>query len=205
MAHESRRVPDEFRASRRCVRSRSSAGGPRSWSRNSSCCAPRWPSRRATCALLEDRLSRGAGARRPPQRPQRAPRGDAARGARPDRRAQGGDRPAGPAAERLRRVPRGVTRTARSTSSPAAASCAWPSRRRSRLAELQHGQEVMLNEAMNVVAARGFERAGEVVMLKEVLDGGDRALVDRPHRRGARRLPRRHPARAARCGPATRC
>ena len=43
--------------------------------------------------------------------------------------------------------------------------------------ELRHGQEVMLNEAMNVVAARGFERAGEIVMLKELLDGGDRALV----------------------------
>jgi proteasome-associated ATPase len=43
--------------------------------------------------------------------------------------------------------------------------------------ELRHGQEVMLNEAMNVVAARGFERAGEVVMLKEILEGGDRALV----------------------------
>ena len=42
---------------------------------------------------------------------------------------------------------------------------------------LQHGQEVMLNEAMNIVQARGFERAGEVVMLKEVLEGGDRALV----------------------------
>jgi proteasome-associated ATPase len=45
------------------------------------------------------------------------------------------------------------------------------------VADLLHGQEVMLNEAMNVVAARGFERAGEVVMLKEILDGGDRALV----------------------------
>jgi proteasome-associated ATPase len=45
------------------------------------------------------------------------------------------------------------------------------------VADLHHGQEVMLNEAMNVVAARGFERAGEVVMLKEILDGGDRALV----------------------------
>jgi proteasome-associated ATPase len=45
------------------------------------------------------------------------------------------------------------------------------------LPELKHGQEVMLNEAMNVVAARGFERTGEVVMLKEILDGGDRALV----------------------------
>jgi proteasome-associated ATPase len=43
--------------------------------------------------------------------------------------------------------------------------------------ELKHGQEVMLNEAMNVVAARGFERAGEVVMLKEILEGEDRALV----------------------------
>ncbi len=43
--------------------------------------------------------------------------------------------------------------------------------------ELHRGQEVMLNEAMNVVAARGFERSGEVVMLKEILDGGDRALV----------------------------
>ncbi len=42
---------------------------------------------------------------------------------------------------------------------------------------LQHGQEVMLNEAMNVVAARGVERAGDVVMLKELLEGGDRALV----------------------------
>ncbi len=45
------------------------------------------------------------------------------------------------------------------------------------VADLRHGQEVMLNEAMNVVAARGFERAGEIVMLKELLDGGDRALV----------------------------
>ncbi|HEX2902923.1 MAG TPA: proteasome ATPase [Jatrophihabitans sp.] len=42
---------------------------------------------------------------------------------------------------------------------------------------LQHGQEVMLNEAMNIVEARGFERVGDVVMLKEILDGGDRALV----------------------------
>jgi proteasome-associated ATPase len=42
---------------------------------------------------------------------------------------------------------------------------------------LRDGQEVMLNEALNVVAAREFERAGEVVMLKELLDGGDRALV----------------------------
>ena len=42
---------------------------------------------------------------------------------------------------------------------------------------LRKGQEVMLNEALNVVEAREFERAGEVVMLKEILEGGDRALV----------------------------
>jgi proteasome-associated ATPase len=35
----------------------------------------------------------------------------------------------------------------------------------------------MLNEAMNVVDALGFERVGEVVMLKEVLADGERRLV----------------------------
>jgi proteasome-associated ATPase len=45
------------------------------------------------------------------------------------------------------------------------------------LEDLRRGQEVMLNEALNVVLAREFERAGEVVMLKELLEGGDRALV----------------------------
>jgi proteasome-associated ATPase len=43
--------------------------------------------------------------------------------------------------------------------------------------ELRRGQEVMLNEAMNVVEALNFERQGDVVILKEVLEGGDRALV----------------------------
>jgi proteasome-associated ATPase len=42
---------------------------------------------------------------------------------------------------------------------------------------LRPGQEVVLNEALNVVIAQGFETIGEVVMLKEILDGGDRALV----------------------------
>ena len=44
-------------------------------------------------------------------------------------------------------------------------------------ASLRRGQEVLLNDALNVVDALGFERTGEVVMLKEVLEGGDRALV----------------------------
>ncbi|MGB9378652.1 MAG: proteasome ATPase [Mycobacteriales bacterium] len=43
--------------------------------------------------------------------------------------------------------------------------------------EMRRGQEVMLNEALNVVRALAFERAGDVVMLKEILEGGDRALV----------------------------
>ncbi len=43
--------------------------------------------------------------------------------------------------------------------------------------ELQRGREVMLNEAMAVVRVMGFERAGEVVMFKETLEDGERALV----------------------------
>jgi proteasome-associated ATPase len=42
---------------------------------------------------------------------------------------------------------------------------------------LTKGQEVMLNEALNVVAALQFEQVGEVVMLKEILADGDRVLV----------------------------
>jgi len=42
--------------------------------------------------------------------------------------------------------------------------------------ELSAGREVMLNEALNVVATCGFERIGEIVMLKELLDD-DRVLV----------------------------
>src|SRR5690349_17417069 len=42
---------------------------------------------------------------------------------------------------------------------------------------LTKGQEVMLNEALNVVAALEFEEIGEVVMFKELLADGFRALV----------------------------
>ncbi|MFZ2503355.1 MAG: proteasome ATPase [Nocardioides sp.] len=42
---------------------------------------------------------------------------------------------------------------------------------------LRRGQEVMLNEALNVVLACAFEEVGEVVMFKEVLADGVRALV----------------------------
>jgi proteasome-associated ATPase len=45
------------------------------------------------------------------------------------------------------------------------------------LDDLRRGQEVMLNEAMNAVAALKFEKVGEVVMFKEFLEDGERALV----------------------------
>ena len=65
--------------------------------------------------------------------------------------------------------------------------------------ELRRGQEVMLNEALNVVRALDFERAGEVVMLKELLEARGRAgpgAGHRPRRRGARRPARRRRAAA---------
>jgi proteasome-associated ATPase len=45
------------------------------------------------------------------------------------------------------------------------------------LDELRPGQEVVLNEALNVVIAQGYETIGEIVMLKEVLADRERALV----------------------------
>ncbi|MFA5884436.1 MAG: proteasome ATPase [Acidimicrobiia bacterium] len=42
---------------------------------------------------------------------------------------------------------------------------------------LERGQEVALNESLNVVLARGMEVAGEVVILKELMEDGLRALV----------------------------
>jgi len=43
--------------------------------------------------------------------------------------------------------------------------------------QLQRGQEVVLNESLNVVMARGREVSGEVVTLQELLDDGHRAIV----------------------------
>ncbi|MBA3302442.1 MAG: proteasome ATPase, partial [Acidimicrobiia bacterium] len=42
---------------------------------------------------------------------------------------------------------------------------------------LSRGLEVVLNESLNVVLARSSELSGEVVTLREVLEGGTRALV----------------------------
>ncbi|HET7481879.1 MAG TPA: proteasome ATPase, partial [Actinomycetota bacterium] len=43
--------------------------------------------------------------------------------------------------------------------------------------KVQRGQQVMLNEAMNVIEAFDYEIQGEVVTLKEILEDGKRALV----------------------------
>ncbi|WP_353941492.1 proteasome ATPase [Streptomyces sp. HUAS MG91] len=45
------------------------------------------------------------------------------------------------------------------------------------LDELRRGQEVMLNEALNVVEAMEYESVGDIVTLKEILEDGERALV----------------------------
>jgi len=45
------------------------------------------------------------------------------------------------------------------------------------VSNLKPGQEVVLNEALNVVLSQAYETVGEVVMLKEILEDGDRALV----------------------------
>jgi proteasome-associated ATPase len=43
--------------------------------------------------------------------------------------------------------------------------------------DLRRGQEVVLNESLNVVMARGGDMSGEVVTMKEVLDDKHRAIV----------------------------
>ncbi|MGZ6965378.1 MAG: proteasome ATPase [Acidimicrobiia bacterium] len=43
--------------------------------------------------------------------------------------------------------------------------------------EMKRGQEVVLNESLNVVLARGPEVQGEVVIFKELLEDGTRALI----------------------------
>ncbi len=45
------------------------------------------------------------------------------------------------------------------------------------LDELERGNEVVLNESLSVILARQGEGSGEVVVLKEVLDDGRRAIV----------------------------
>ena len=65
--------------------------------------------------------------------------------------------------------------------------------------------EVMVNEALNVVDVLDFDEVGEVVLLKEVLEDGDRALVvGHGDEESVVRLAL-PAAGAATCAPATRC
>ncbi len=60
---------------------------------------------------------------------------------------------------------------------------------------LRPGQEVVLNESLTVVIAQGYETVGEVVMLKEVLDGRRPGAGHLARRRGAGGPARRAAAR----------
>ncbi|MFY7841356.1 MAG: proteasome ATPase, partial [Actinomycetes bacterium] len=42
---------------------------------------------------------------------------------------------------------------------------------------LTPGREVILNEALNIISVQGFEKAGEIVTLKSLLEDKDRAVV----------------------------
>ena len=129
--------------------------------------------------------ARDQGPARPGRLPEREALGHAARGARAHRRAPRRGREAHDAAVGATAPSSAPTTTAPSTSSPPAARCASRCTPSSSSTSSQRGQEVVLNESLNVVLARGTEVAGEVVVFKELLEDGTRALDRRPRRRGA--------------------
>ena len=120
-----------------------------------------------------DRAACGAGLA---EGPQRASHRHPARRPRADRDAQGRGRSTRRAAERLRDLPGrhddgtadivAAGKKLRVAVSPSIDAAA-----------LRPGQEVMLNESLNVIDAMPFEDTGEIVILKEFLGDGDRALV----------------------------
>lgn len=72
------------------------------------------------------------------------------------------------------------------------------------LDELRRGQEVMLNEALNVVEAMEYESVGDIVTLKEILEDGERALV-LGHTDEERVVRLAEPCAASPSAPATPC
>ncbi len=66
--------------------------------------------------------------------------------------------------------------------------------------DLQRGNEVVLNESLNVILAREGEGSGEVVVLKEVLEDGQPGAGVRPGRRGAGGRALRRPDRRQAAG-----
>ena len=148
---------------------------------------------------------RDEGPARPGRLPERAALGDAPRGPRAHRGAARRGREAHDAARRRTGRSSAPTTTARSTSSPPAARCASRSTPRSTSTVLERGQEVALNESLNVVLARGLEVAGEVVVLKELLEDEQPGPRRRARRRGAGLRAGRASWSARSCGPATTC
>jgi len=69
-----------------------------------------------------------------------------------------------------------LTTTTRSTSSRRDGRCAWGLNPTINVGSLRPGEELLLNEALNVVATVGYEIQGDVVVLEARL-GDDRALV----------------------------
>ena len=101
---------------------------------------------------------------------------------------------------RLRDVPCTSTTTGRSTSSRAVARCGWRVHPEIDAIELRRGQEVVLNESLNVILAR----EGERLRRGRHPQGGARGPATRhrlrPCRRGAGgRAVRRSPRRASAC------
>ncbi len=72
------------------------------------------------------------------------------------------------------------------------------------LDSLRPGQEVVLNEALNVVIAQGYETVGEIVMLKEILEAATGRWSSRTPMRSAWSGWRSR-CGTPRSGPATRC
>ena len=106
---------------------------------------------------------------------------------------------------RLWHLPGDSTTTGRSTSSLAGARCASPCTPTSTRDGLRKGNEVVLNESLNVVLVREGELAGEVVTLKEILEDRTARHRLRPRRRGAGGRALRGPARRAPPRPGTPC
>ena len=116
-----------------------------------------------------------------------------------------GGREAHPAAGGLRHLPRRQRRRHRRRllGRPQDAGGAAPRHRPGD--HPQRGNEVVLNESLNVVLAREGEGSGEVVVAEGAARGRAPRHRLRPGRRGAGGRALRRPARRASSGPATPC
>ena len=159
-----RRSPNAADRGRR-PSSRSSASRLRASRKRSSSLRRRLQDAPKRVRTLEERLLETKGQLAQAVSPEREAHLHPARGARAHRRAARRGRQAHPAAVGLRHVPRRATTTAPSTCSPAVARCGWRCTPSSSTTTCKRGQEVVLNESLNVVLARaaGAHRRGRHV------------------------------------------